>query len=101
MSVMVILRFRGGADFGGRLQPAVDVLAAKPGFEGADVVQNLDEPDLWALVMRWKDVGSYRRALGGYESKVVVVPLLSEAVDEASAYDVPERVGENIPRAGG
>ena len=51
--------------------------------------------------MRWKDVGSYRRALGGYESKVVVVPLLSEAVDEASAYDVPERVGENIPRAGG
>ena len=83
------------------MQPAVDVLAAKPGFEGADVVQNLDEPDLWALVMRWKDVGSYRRALGGYESKVVVVPLLSEAVDEASAYDVPERVGENIPRAGG
>ena len=99
--MMVILRFRGGADLGDRLRPAVDVLATKPGFEGADVVQNLDEPDLWALVLRWKDVGSYRRALGGYESKVTVVPLLSEAVDEASAYDVPERVGENIPRAGG
>lgn len=98
---MVILRFRGGTEFGDRLRPAVDVLAAKPGFEGADVVQNLDEPDLWALVMRWKDVGSYRRALGGYESKVVVVPLLSEAIDEASAYDAPERVGENIPRSGG
>ena len=51
--------------------------------------RNLDEPDLWVLVTHWQNVGSYRRALQGYESKVVVVPLLSEAVDEPSAYEDP------------
>ena len=41
------------------------------------------------LVTRWANVGSYRRALQGYEAKVVVVPLLSEALDEPSAYEDP------------
>lgn len=96
--MLVILRFRAGPQLRERLDAAVEVLQTKPGFDGADIVQNLDEPDLWALVLRWRDVGSYRRALGGYESKVVVVPLLSEAIDEPTAYDAPEHVGENIPR---
>ena len=54
------------------------MLSARTGFLAADLERNLDEPDLWALVTRWENVGSYRRALQGYESKVVVVPLLSE-----------------------
>lgn len=96
---MVVNRFRGGRDFGQRLQPVLDVLGAKPGFRDAEVGQNLDEPDLWVLVTRWENVGSYRRALGGIESKMVVVPLLSEAIDEPSAYADPETVGENRPRS--
>ena len=36
---------------------------------------------------------------GGFEAKMVLVPLLSEAIDEPSAYDAPEDVGENLPRA--
>ena len=96
---MVVNRFRGGADFGHRLEPVVEILRGKPGFKDAEVGQNLDEPDLWVLVTRWENVGSYRRALGGLESKMVVVPLLSEAIDEPSAYAAPETVGENIPRS--
>ena len=65
------------------------MLSARTGFLAADLERNLDEPDLWVLVTRWQNVGSYRRALQGYESKVVVVPLLSEAVDEPSAYEDP------------
>jgi hypothetical protein len=42
------------------------------------------------LVTRWRDVGSYRRALQGDESKMTLVPLLSEALDEPSAYQDPE-----------
>lgn len=96
---MVVNRFRDGPDFDQRLQPVLEVLRAKPGFRDAEVGQNLDEPDLWVLVTRWENVGSYRRALGGFESKMVVVPLLSEAIDEPSAYAAPEVVGENLPRS--
>jgi quinol monooxygenase YgiN len=89
--VMVITRFRvvDPKGFGDRVHAALTVLRARSGFLSADLERNLDEPDLWVLVTRWQNVGSYRRALQGYESKVVVVPLLSEALDEPSAYEDP------------
>ena len=77
---------------------AVAVLSSRPGFVSADFGRNLDEPALWTLTTRWRDVGSYRRALQGYEAKTVAVPLLSRAVDEPSAYDDVELVGENQAR---
>ncbi len=91
-AVLVMIRFRVAEPeaFGERVDAALTVLRGRPGFEEADLVQNLDEPDLWALLLRWRDVGSYRRALQGYEAKTVVVPLLSEALDEPSAYEDPE-----------
>jgi hypothetical protein len=88
---MVITRFRvvDPDGFADRVRAALAVLQTRAGFLTADLERNLDEPDLWVLVTRWQNVGSYRRALQGYESKVVVVPLLSEAVDEPSAYEDP------------
>jgi len=77
---------------------AIDVLGARPGFVSVDFGRNIDEPKLWTITTRWMNVGSYRRALGGNEAKMVVVPLLSLAVDEPSAYDEPELVGENQAR---
>jgi hypothetical protein len=76
----------------------VAVLSERAGFVSADLGRNLDDPGLWTVTTRWRDVGSYRRALQGYESKVVVVPLLSLAIDEPSAYDDPELVGDNLAR---
>jgi len=88
---MVITRFRVAdpAAFVARVDAALAVLRTRRGFLDATVERNLDAPDLWALVTRWQDVGSYRRALQGFEAKVTVVPLLSEAVDEPSAYEDP------------
>jgi hypothetical protein len=88
---MVITRFRvvDPDGFADRIDAALAVLRARTGFLAADLERNIDDPELWALVTRWENVGSYRRALQGYESKVVVVPLLSEAVDEPSAYEDP------------
>ncbi len=88
---MVITRFRvlEPAGFTGRVDAALAVLRARAGFLDAVLERSLDEPDLWALVTRWENVGSYRRALQGYEAKTVVVPLLSEALDEPSAYEDP------------
>ena len=54
------------------------------------VARNLDEPDLWLLTTTWTNVGSYRRALSSYDVKVAAVPLLSQAIDEPSAYEAVE-----------
>jgi quinol monooxygenase YgiN len=89
--VIVLNRFRVPEDETGSFlsqgRAAVDVLAARAGFVSADLGRNLDEPTLWTITTRWRNVGSYRRALQGFESKMVVVPLLSLAIDEPSAYD--------------
>jgi quinol monooxygenase YgiN len=100
--VIAITRFRVPGDDRGFLESAEAVVArfaASTGCEGAELVRNLDEPGLWAIVSRWADVGSYRRAFNGTEAKLVLMPLLSRAIDEPSAYAEPSSVGENVPRA--
>lgn len=100
--VIVLNRFQVPAaqreGFLAQATAAIDLLRTKNGVQSVDLVQNLDEPELWALVSHWDKVGSYRRALNGFESKMVIVPMLSLAIDEASAYDDPDHVGINLPR---
>lgn len=100
--MIVVNRFRvPDADapaFAREAEATVALLRTKPGLRSGDLVQNLDEPGLWALVTTWEHVGAYRRALGGNESKMVLVPFLSRSVDEPSAYADPAEVGENLPR---
>ena len=92
--MIAISRFRVGRDrageFRAQAQAAIDVFSVRPGFLSADLGRNTDDPELWTLATRWTNVGSYRRALGGYESKVTVVPLLGLAIDEPSAYETEE-----------
>ena len=80
------------ARFVGQARAAIAVLQTRPGFASADLGCNVDDPDLWTLTTRWVDIGSYRRALQGYESKTVVAPLLSLAIDEPSAYVDPDEL---------
>ena len=47
-----------------------------------------DDPTAWVLVTEWRDVGSYRRALGNYDVKMHAQPLLARALDEVSAFEV-------------
>ncbi|MFW6599308.1 antibiotic biosynthesis monooxygenase family protein [Propionibacteriaceae bacterium Y2011] len=100
--MIVLTRFRVTADrtddFLVRAEAAAAVLRARPGLLSLDLARNVDDPDLWTLTTRWADVGSYRRALSGLESKMVVVPMLSEAIDEPTAYEDPAFVGDNVPR---
>ncbi len=69
---------------------ALGILAAKPGYVGGEVGRNVDDPTLWAITTRWENVGSYRRALGSYESKMHIQPLMVHALDEPSAYESVE-----------
>ena len=84
------------------LLQALGILAAKPGWVGGDVGRNVDDPSLWVLTTRWENVGSYRRALGSYEGKMHIQPLMVNALDEPSAYEVVEEgtdLNEAHPRS--
>lgn len=100
--VIVVTRFRVPVDqeyaFSTQVDAAASHFRAATGVEGVDLVRNVDEPDLWCLLTRWRDVGSYRRALGGVAARMILIPLSTWAVDEPSAYADPAHVGENRPR---
>jgi hypothetical protein len=72
-------------------------LGACQGFLTGAVGRAVDDPGLWVLETSWDSVGSYRRALSSYEIKVAVVPLLSRALDEPSAFEVIVGEGATKP----
>jgi hypothetical protein len=90
------IRLRAG------LLHALGILADKPGYVGGEVGRNVDDPSLWVLTTRWENVGSYRRALGSYEGKMHIQPLMVHALDEPSAYEVVDEgtdLNEAQPRS--
>ena len=100
--MFVVIRFRVAegdqAVFETRLVAAVEVLSRQRGFVAARAGRNADDPELLALTMEWQNIGSYRRALSPYDVKLAAVPLLSEAIDEPTAYEALD-VGRDIGSA--
>ncbi|RYB89960.1 antibiotic biosynthesis monooxygenase [Nocardioides oleivorans] len=93
---------RAEQDLRAGLLRALGILEAKPGFVTGGVGRNVDDPTLWVLTTRWENVGSYRRALGSYEGKMHIQPLMVHALDEPSAYEVVEEgtdLNEAQPRS--
>ena len=90
--MLVLLRFRvngGGIDAClDRARAAVEVLGARPGFIRGQVGRALDDAALFTIELEFDQVGSYRRALSSYEVKMHAVQLLSQAIDEPSAFEV-------------
>jgi quinol monooxygenase YgiN len=73
--------------FAVRAHAALAALAERPGYLSGRLTRAIDEPTSWTLVTEWESVGAYRRALGGFDVKVHATPLLSESLDEPSAYE--------------
>lgn len=97
--MIAVVRFiNPGPAFETEAQRVVEWWAQKPGCVSLELVRNIDEPDLWAIVGRWDSVGAYRRSLNGLEAKLVLTPLLSQALDEPSAFLSPRELGDNLPR---
>lgn len=90
--MLVVTRYRvppaDAVSFRDRARRALEVLAAKPGWRGGHVGRAADDPELWVVSSEWENVGSYRRALSSYESKLEAVPLLSLAIDEPTAFEI-------------
>jgi hypothetical protein len=90
--VVVVTRFRVTDEvadaFARDAVEALEELSAGAGFVRGHVGRNVDDPELWALVTEWDGVGSYRRALGGFDVKLTLTPLAAYAVDEPGAYEI-------------
>lgn len=89
--MLVLNRFHVQPDtqdgFVERAHAALAALAERPGYVSGRLTRALDDPDWWTLVTEWQSVGAYRRALGGFDVKVHATPLLSESIDEPSAFE--------------
>lgn len=81
------------AKFESEAREAIAALAVRPGCESIELVAALDEAGLYLIVSRWRDVGSYRRALSSFDVKVAAVPVLASAADEPSAFGLRLRAG--------
>jgi quinol monooxygenase YgiN len=88
--VLVLNRFAVTAEsqFVERAHAAISVLAVRDGFVRAQLGRAADDPHRWCLVTEWASVGAYRRALSAYDVKLYATPLLAEAEEEPSAYEV-------------
>ena len=87
---VALLRFRSRdvAALMALLRESVALLATKEGFVDARVSRAIDDGALVTLELSWDTVGSYRRALSSYDVKVQVVPIMSQALDEPTAFEV-------------
>lgn len=87
---VALLRFRSGdvPSLMARLRECVALLSVQGGFVNAHLARAIDDPELIVLQLGWDTVGSYRRALSSYDVKVQVVPVISQAMDEPTAFEV-------------
>ena len=87
---VALLRFRSRdvAALMVQLRESISLLATKEGFVDARVSRAIDDGALITLELSWDTVGSYRRALSSYDVKVQVVPIMSQALDEPTAFEV-------------
>lgn len=89
-TLLVVNRFvvADEASFVPRAEAALAALAARDGYRAGQFGRAADDPRYWCLVTEWASVGAYRRALSSFDVRVSATPLLAEAVDEPSAYEV-------------
>ena len=88
--MIALLQFRpdGAAEqFQEQAEQALRLLAERPGFVRGSVGRATDDAGCWLLATEWESVGAYRRALGGYQVKLLATPLLGQALDQPSAFE--------------
>jgi hypothetical protein len=79
-------------------QAALAVLADRPGFVRGTLGRAIDDESAWVLITEWESVGAYRRALGGFDVKMVATPLMAQALDQPSAFEALVSTGaDGIP----
>ncbi|TCP54917.1 antibiotic biosynthesis monooxygenase [Tamaricihabitans halophyticus] len=77
------------AEFTERVAGALELLTAQPGCARGVLGRSMEQPERWVLSVEFDSVVAYRKALGPFEVRERVVPLLAEALlDEPADYEV-------------
>ena len=84
---MIVAIQLSGPDLLDPARAALVALAACPGYVRGSVGRSADDPTAWLFLTEWENVGSYRRALGGYQVKLTLTPLMAAARDLPSAFE--------------
>lgn len=86
--MIAITHFTGAASaVTDQARSALAALAQRPGYLRGTLGRSTDDPEAWVLLTEWADVGSYRRALGGFEVKLHATPLLASAPNLPGAFE--------------
>lgn len=89
--MIVVTRFQvvpeDAPDFEAHARELLTLLASRGGFLGARLARSADEPTLWVMTTEWDSAGSWRRSLSGNDAKLLAIPLLSRAIDEATVFE--------------
>lgn len=85
--MIAVTHLRGGDDLTDGARAALEALAARPGYLRGSLARSADDPSAWLLLTEWRDIGSYRRALGSYAVKLHATPLLVDALDLPSGFE--------------
>ena len=94
MPVVVVIRLRtGSSDVVASARELLGALQARPGFLRGSVSQSVEEDGGLVLVARWADLGSWRRALGAADVKLVATPLLGATAESVGTYEVLDDAG--------
>ena len=94
MPVVVVIRLQAAnGDVAASPRALLVSLQARPGFLRGSVSQSVEDDGGIALVARWTDLGSWRRALGAADVKLVATPLLGGAAESVDTYEVLDDVG--------
>jgi hypothetical protein len=66
---------------------ALAAFARRPGYRRGTLGRSTDDESAWVIVTEWRDVGSYRRAIGHADLKLHAAPLFAQALDQPSAFE--------------
>jgi hypothetical protein len=90
--VLAVVRFQVPDDAAGAFAAGAErVLAAlcgAAGFRAGRLARAVDDPGAWTLVTEWDGPGTWRRALGGFDVRLELAPLLAWALDAPGAFEV-------------
>jgi quinol monooxygenase YgiN len=88
--MLAISRFQDASPaFLQQLEQVADFWRARDGNLFVEVLKNVDDESLSALVSKWENVRAYRYAFSGYDAKMLLTPVMLKAIDEPSAYLAP------------
>jgi hypothetical protein len=94
MPIVVVIRLHAAdSDVVVSARELLAALQLRPGFLRGSVSQSVEDDGGLALVARFADLGSWRRALGAADVKLVATPLLGAAAESVGTYEVLDDLG--------